>query len=159
MKKKRGFTLIEVIMIVFILGIVVVVGGNLFFSVLKGASKAEITKEVKQNGDYAIGVMERMIRNAQEIVPNSCSGGSIQIKNPDGYFTTFSFSGTRIASNSAYLTSENVKLVTGSYSFSCSQTVPLTVTISFTLSQTATTTRPEEQAQVPFQTTVSLRTY
>jgi len=62
-----GFTLIEILMVVFLLGIIVVIGSNLFFSILKGASKAEITKEVKQNGDYAMNVMERHLRNANSI--------------------------------------------------------------------------------------------
>lgn len=164
-RSPTGFTLIEVLMTVFILGIVIVVGGNLFFSILKGASKTELTKEVKQNGDYAIGVMERMVRNAQSI--QTCTANNIVIKNLDGGQTEFKclLEGevTKIASGGAFLTSNNVTLgvsCPGSLSFSCDQTVaPPKVTISFTLYQKGSSTRPEEQAQVPFQTTVSLRTY
>lgn len=178
MKKHQGFTLIEVLMVVFLLGIVVVIGSNLFFSILKGASKAEITKEVKQNGDYAMNVMERMMRNAQEIVQNSdgqiCTPtmNKIKITNPDGNRTEFKCilqdEVTKIASSSASgtgnLTGKNVTLGTScsaaSLSFSCdSSKNPPVVNISFDLSQKGTGLRPEEKAQIHFQTTVGLRTY
>lgn len=167
-RSTTGFTLIEVLMVVFLLGIIVIIGSNLFFSILKGASKAEIEKEVKQNGDYAMNVMERMIRNGQEILPNSevpsqtCTSPmtKIKIKNPDGKDTEFSFSSNQIASNGASLTSGNVALVPDSFSFSCdSSKTPPIVTVSFDLSQKGTGLRPEEKAQVHFQTTVGLRTY
>lgn len=155
MKKEKGFTLIEILMVVFLLGIVVVIGSNLFFSILKGASKAEITKEVKQNGDYAMNVMERMIRNAQSA---NCDGGVTIINPVDRRTTIFFCDGTRIASNSGvYLTSDNVSA--SNCSFSCQGKEPEVVTISFDLSQKGTTARPEEKAQIHFQTTVGLRTY
>lgn len=166
MKKEKGFTLIEILMVVFLLGIVVVIGSNLFFSILKGASKAEVEKEVKQNGDYAMNVMERMIRNAQNC---SEASGILTITNPDGNWTEFKCilqdEVTKIASSSASgtgnLTGKNVTLGNPcSLSFSCNSTkTPPVVSISFDLSQKGTTTRPEEKAQIHFQTTVGLRTY
>jgi len=161
-----GFTLIEILVVVFLLGIVVVIGSSLFFSILKGASKAEIEKEVKQNGDYAMSVMERMIRNAQKI-DECASGNSITITSQDGNQTEFKClfeDGVgKIASGSGRLTGKNVTLGTscpGSLVFTCdlSKTPPV-VNISFDLSQKETTARPEEKAQIHFQTTVSLRTY
>lgn len=159
MKKKQGFTLIEVLMIVFIMGIVAVIGGNMLFSIMKGTSKAEITKEVKQNGDYAMAVMERLVRSAQ----NCSSAGGVTITNPDGRTTRFfceAVSGvTRIASNSGvFLTGDNV--TASNCIFSCDSTkTPPIVSISFDLSQKGTDLRPEEKAQIHFQRTVSLRTY
>ncbi len=220
MKKEKGFTLIEILMVVFLLGIIVVIGSNLFFSILKGASKAEITKEVKQNGDYALAVMERHLRNAssvescgqvenvwygcrcQRFIHGHCSwwgwwwrwpwwgwfdnledcesecasraypcewscekfdfpSGSFSIVYTDqegetGFFNCME--GEYIASGSARLTSENV--VARNCSFSCDPTkTPPVVNISFDLSQKGTGLRPEEKAQVHFQTTVSLRSY
>lgn len=158
-KNYQGFTLVEMLVVV---GLMILVGGmavGLFFQTLKGASKTEILKEVKQNGDYALGVMERMIRNAQEI--QTCSAAAIKIKNPDGNTTEFSLSGSgnQIASNSGKLTGSNV--AASGLSFICNSTVtPPVVEISFTISQTGSPTRPEEEkAQVSFKTTVSLRTY
>lgn len=173
MKRNSGFTLIEVLMMIFVMGIVVVMGSNLFFSIMKGASKAEIQKEVKQNGDYAMSIMEKMIRNAQEIVENSddqiCTASmkKIKIKNPDGGETEFgclASSGiTQLASSSALLTSENISLGSSceasDLEFTCDDnSSPENVTISFTLYQ-AQGGKVEEKAQVKFQTKVSLRTY
>ncbi len=174
--KKKGFTLIEVLMVVFILGLLVTVGSNLLFSVMKGASKTEFEKEAKQSGDYALGVMERMVRNASEI--ENCSSSSLEIKNRDGYITQFSCvieDGTaKIASSSgglsSALTGKNVTLNQtspgscsgNSLTFTCDLTnVPPVVTFSFTLSQLAlpTGTRVEERGQSSFQTTVGLRNY
>jgi len=169
---KVGFTLIEVLMIVLLLGVVLAVGSNLFFSILKGGSKAEILKEVKQNGDYAIAVMERMTRNASEAVccfDLSCLDqrtgeevGYLQITNSDRRTTTFFLESSeevlKIASNSGvYLTSKNVNASSGG--FVCEGETPEVITISFTLSQKGTPLRVEEKATQNFQTTVSLRTY
>lgn len=149
-KQEAGYTLIETLVVVFILGLVLVVGGNLFFSILKGGAKSEAVKEIKQNGDYALAVIERMTRNAKSA---SCGGGALAISNFDGSNTSFSCLSNRVASGSAYLTSTNV--VASSCSFTCSGANPQLVTISFTLgpAETGATT-----AQT-FQTKVSLRTY
>jgi len=167
--KTAGFTLVEVLVVILSFGILAVAGSSLFISILKGAAKAEIEKEIKQNGDYAINVMERMIRNAREIV--NCSSSSIRIKNPDGGYTTFNCrvndQVASIASNSAFLTGKNVTLdsngeancSSGNLTFSCTSGNPPTVGISFTLYQKGSSVRPEEKAQAKFETTVSLRTY
>lgn len=155
-KNYQGFTLIEMMVVIGILLIVGTMAVGLFFQTLKGASKVEILKEVKQNGDYALGVMERMTRNAQEI--ENCSGSKLKIKNPDGNTTEFSLSGSQIVSTSGKLTGSNV--AASGLTFNCNSTVtPPVVEISFTISQTGSLTRPEERAQVSFKTTVSLRTY
>lgn len=161
--KKNGFTLIEVLVVIGIFGILAVIGTGMFFSILKGSTKTRVLAEVKQNGNYAISVMGRMIRNAKEI--ESCPGSSIRIVNPDEETTQFDLSGPRIASISAlgtgYLTSDKVEIdTTETNQFDCilSSGSPPVVTIRFTLSQ-AVGTRAEETAEVDFKTTVSLRTY
>ena len=166
-KKQKGFTLVELLVAIGILGVVGGIATIILFTTLRSASKSDIMREVKQNGDYAISVMERMIRNATG-VESTClgSGTSLTINNPDGRTTTFSLGGTsniQIASVSAlgtgFLTNEKVA-ATG-LNFTCSRTPgkPDVVSINFTLSQPGTPTRPEERALINFQTTVSLRTY
>lgn len=156
---KKGFTLIEILVVIGVFAVIAVIGSTSFFSMLKGATKTKITNLVKQNGDYTLGVMEKMIRNAREIVsvcePNM---SSIQIKNPDKGLTTFSCTVNPISSNSAKLISDQVKVE--SCFFDCQRPGPLqpdVVTINFTLSQAQTTVRPEEQVRIEFRTTVSLR--
>lgn len=162
-KLKSGFTLIEMLVAIGLLGILAVIGSQMFFSILKNTAKTQVTIEVKQNGNRALSVMSRMIRNARSIELDSCTtGSSITIVNPDRESTTFSCTGTRIASESAgvhpamYLTSE--KVAVKSCDITCDLVAePNFVTISFTLQ--ATGTRIEEVAEVDFNTTVSLRTY
>jgi prepilin-type N-terminal cleavage/methylation domain-containing protein len=183
MKKQTGFNLIEIIMVVFIFGIIIAVGGNLLFSILKGASKVEISKDAKQSGDYALGIMERAIRNAQGIITNSdnqlCISGMKKIKvlNTDNTVTEFfcevNSSVAKIASKSGslttqYLTSNNITLSTdntcgianNTLTFNCDvASSPPKVTISFTLIQKNTTAKAEDQASVTFKTTVFPRIY
>lgn len=159
-KRQTGFTLIELLVAIGIMVTVGALASGLFFTILKQSSKTNILTEVKQNGDYAISVMERMIRNAAG-VESSCpgSGNSLIIRNPDGETTQFSLSGTQIASTGGMLTGNKVSA--SNLSFTCTRTLgkPDIVSISFTLSQPGTPTRPEERALMDFQTTVSLRTY
>lgn len=162
MKQKSGFTLIELLVAVGILGIVGGISTIIFFTTLQGTSKSEVVREVKQNGDYALTVMERLIRNATAIT-STCDGTpqpTLIIINPDQSTTQFSLSATaQIASNAGFLT--NNKVSASNLSFTCTRTPgqPDVVVISFTLSQAGSPTRPAEKASIDFRTTVSLRTY
>lgn len=161
-----GFSLVEVLIIVSLLAIVLLIGSDLFFTTLKGASKAEIVKEIKQNGNFALGIMERMIRNSRAL---DCSGtpGQLSLTNPDQGETTFRLdSSNRIASESALgpflLTSPETPAA--SFSIICSPSPPQTgrptvVTVQFRLTAPGGLTRTEETAQVDFQTQVSTRNY
>lgn len=170
-KPQKGFTLIELMVVVVILAIVAILVVNLFFSTLKGATKTTVLNEVKQNGDYAISTMERLVRNAQTIT-SSCDGSSstaVKILSQDNQETTFDCSGgmQQIASTSSlgtvYLTNDKVRLVSETCSFICQKPSlgPQILKIGFSLSQAGQESglRPEEKAQINFKTTVSLRTY
>jgi len=167
MKKEKGFTLVEILAAVGILGIIAVIGSGMFFSILRGSTKTKTLQLVKQNGDYAISVMERMIRNARALISPTSDGqvNSITIQNPDGGTTTFSCEGVpaTISSNSASLLSSEVKVSSDCNIFEVTVgqagIKPGAIKINFSLSQSRATARPEEQASVNFQTTVSLRNY
>ncbi|HUS52055.1 MAG TPA: type II secretion system protein [Candidatus Bathyarchaeia archaeon] len=166
---KSGFTLIEMLVAIGILGIVAILGSQMFFTILKGSAKSRVLADVKQNGNYALSVMSRMIRNARSVT--DCSGISdkaITIVSPDKEITEFKCADEKIASRSASappkhspfdLTGDQVQVVDCGAVFTCDPTVtPNLVTISFTLVPT-TGTRIEETAEVNFKTTISLRTY
>jgi len=164
---KKGFTLIELLVVVAIMGTVGVMVSNLFFQTLKGSTKAELLKTVKQEGDYAISLMERTIRNAKAVESACVVGGSvvssITVTNQDDTSTSFECDAgnTKITLDGSDLTSSAV-VVSGCNSFiTCTRSgsTPPIVKISFSLSQAGSSTRPEEQASVDFQTTVSLRNY
>jgi len=164
---KSGFTLIEILVVIGILAIIVVVGSTSFFNLLKGSTKTKTVNLVRQNGDYALEVMSRMIRNARGIVgiergvKNPFS--EITITNPDGKTTTFACrkSEEDIASNSASLISGQVRVDDCSQIFYVERDTtglqPDKVTINFTLESGVGSARPEEQASINFETTVILR--
>lgn len=169
----HGFTLIELLVVVAIVAIVGSLVINLFASNLRASIKSKALTAVKQNGDYALAVMERMIRNADSISPCSIIGETseaLTIVNPDGGTTIFACYpdpgttdclNTQIASNSACLTSKHLEVKTGSCSFFCQKPrgKPAVVTVRFTISQKSTYLGREFMAAVPFEITVSTRTY
>jgi len=172
--KKTGFTIVEMMIAVTILGIITTVGSNLFFTVLRGSTKAKVLQAVKQNGGYSLSVMESMIRNARRIESYPTATDFLTILNPDGGVTTFHCCGTTpnflIASESgslacaaARLTSDEVKVNNCANFFTVTAGLagvrPDLVAIQFTLSQAGLSTRPEEQASIDFQATVGLRNY
>ena len=163
-----GFTLIELLVVVAVMAIMGGVVANLFFQILKGATKAQLSTEIKQNGDYTLSLMGKMIRNAKQVT-SECKGepaDAIVIQNQDDKLTTFACLGTgdevKIASNSERLTSSKVRVSSSCQTFvKCTKTglTPSLIEISFSLSQLGSPTRPEEAAAVDFKTSVSLRTY
>jgi prepilin-type N-terminal cleavage/methylation domain-containing protein len=165
LKSSFGFTLIEMIIVIGIMGIIATVGSGAFFSILKGSLKAKTMRIVKQNGDYALSVMERMIRNARVLVEptSSSTTSSITIKNPDGGITTFSCENGTIASNGASLISSNVMVENCSDIFTVvigkQGVTPSSVKINFNLKQSSENVRLEEKASINFQTSVGLRNY
>lgn len=170
---KKGFTLIEILVVTAIILVIVGAVSSLFFSSLRGATKTTIINEAKQNGDYALSVIERMTRNASSIQSMStyCDGTaktSLVINNPDGGVTTFdcpSGSEVRIASSSAsttyYLTSNKVAVSSCSFSCNLSAGVPAVVKISFSIHQLspspAVTLKPEELININYSTSVVVR--
>src|SRR3989344_764838 len=62
--KRRGFTLVELLVVLGILS--ATVGSTLLFltSTLKGSNQASIVAEVKQNGQVTLDLLEREVRGA-----------------------------------------------------------------------------------------------
>ena len=167
-KKQKGFTIIEIVVVVGILGVIAAIGTNMFFTVIRGSNKSKNLTTVKQNGEYALSVMERMIRNSSTIITNSdgdiCESGMVKIKimDSDKQETEFEFVDDYIASNSSRMTSDQVKVTSGV--FNCDNSTgdfnPKTIVIDFTLDQNISpTSRVEEEASINFKTTIETRNY
>lgn len=69
----RGFTLMEILVAITIFAILGAIVSNSLFSLLRGANSAESIKELKQNGDLALNVMEIKLRNGS-IADTECDG-------------------------------------------------------------------------------------
>lgn len=176
---EKGFTLLEILVTVSVLMIVGILLTQVFVTTIRTSTKSEIAKEVKQNGDFALDSMTRMIQNAQDVttdcVDTGSVGSTITIKNIDGGVTTFeckSYGNStasavfRIASTSAtsrYLTGPNVTLTgadcTNALNFTCTllPSSKKSVGISFSLAQKGTPRNLYDQASEKFTTTVTLR--
>lgn len=165
---KKGYSLIEILVVMSIVAVISIFGLNFLSTILKGTSKSTITSELKQNGNYVMDVMSYYIRNAVTI--EQCLSNSITLRQWDNTSVVFSLLAkddvnkinARIASNSAALTNSDAQsgIAVSSLSFTCSSTAPPVVTLSFTLSQSAwASNTTENTASLNFSTTVSLRTY
>lgn len=177
MKQKNGFTLIELLVAVAIISGLGTVLAQSFFTTTRSNTKVEKLTDVKQNGDYALAVMERLIRNARTLTASCTSGGtqatpSAAIVSPDGLTTTFQCeltgSVTRVASTSSvgteYLTAGSVTLGgtscdTDSLTFYCTSIsqIPKSLKVTFQLSQKGTPMDQFEKASTTFQTTIGIR--
>jgi prepilin-type N-terminal cleavage/methylation domain-containing protein len=174
-----GFTLLETLIAITIAGSVGVLITQVFFTTTRTNSKTEVLKDVRQNGTYAVNIMERMVRSALRVETTCSDAGTevddITILNPDGNTTTFGCyedgAVTRIASTSAantreYLTSSSLTLGSDScadaamsLSIVCTASADQSskVNISFSLSSAGAASGDSDAATVFFQTTVTPR--
>ena len=177
MRQQAGFSLIELLVAVAIIAGLGTILVQAFFTTTRSGIKVDKLTDVKQNGEYAMSVMERMIRNARSLTALCTSDGataipSVAIFNLDGYQTTFACtldSGvTRIASVSSfgteYLTSKAVTLGgtscdADSLAFYCTSIVqvPKSVKVTFQISQKGTSPDAFEKASTSFQTSIAVR--
>ncbi len=183
MKKNKGFTLLELLVVMVVLISTGIVIGGILFSSLRGVTKTNTLTAVRENGDFAISQIVKMIRNAKEFKGvstdgetffNDCSVGGvpkyyhIKITSPDGGETTFSCEFATISSKSASFS--NISLIDtravvvkqDSCFFTCSQeslTETPTIGIRFSLQQEESINvfQGERTAAIDFQTSVTMR--
>lgn len=160
-KPKSGFTLVEMLVVISVLGLIFAISSGFLFSSLFGSSKAEIFKEVRQNGSWALSVIEAMILNSRTVECESSK--TLNITDKEGFVATIfcdDVTEMKIASNGANLTSRAVSV--SDCSFVCEKTEGKStkVDISFSVSQKSEgTLKPSEKARLDFSTTVLTRNY
>lgn len=173
----NGFTIIELVVVSAILLVISLAVTDVFFVLLKKSAQTSLINEAKQNGDYALFVMERMVRNATSIVTD-CNGvnqNSLTIYSHDGLQTTFtcladegvvkiaSVSGMPTGPITGYLTSNKITVEDCSFKCKKSTTIafpPVIVYINFhvkQINQPHVTFRPEDQVDINFETSVVIR--
>lgn len=171
-----GFTLLEIIVVVSIIGLMGLLIAQVFFATTRANTKTELLKDIKQNGDFSMNLIGRMLRSSAKVTTTCAETGTavtaLTLTNPDGGSTTLgcALDGTvtRIASTSGtrtdYLTSSNLTLggadcAGSSFRFVCT-TLPdqaTSVTIQFSLTQKGAPVDQFEKATTSFQSTVILR--
>jgi prepilin-type N-terminal cleavage/methylation domain-containing protein len=161
---KKGYTLIEMLVVVVIFAIVGLISSETIILTLRGTKKADAISKVRQNLDYAMESMQRQIRGAKSIT-SPCDGttsSQISILDQKSNLTTYACINVNnqnlpsyIASSSASLTSNEVTI--SACSFICTpagtNTTP-EVTISITAQD-----KGGQNAPVTDTTQITLRTY
>jgi prepilin-type N-terminal cleavage/methylation domain-containing protein len=174
MSSQKGFTLMEIIISVGILAIVATLLSQVLFTTAHVNNKTEILTDIKQDGNFALDVIGRMVRSAKSI--DACNAGTLQITNPDNNKTTFKCAtggnAARIASDSGspnppYLTGGNVTLssagdnncILSSLAFSCAPAVgnKNQVTVTFTLGPVGGSGSVYESGSAAFSSTIRMR--
>lgn len=175
--RRRGFTLIEILISVGLIAIISMVVSQVFLSTVRTSTKAELLKDVKQNGDFALDVIARMIRSAGTVSSACTVAGnkspSLSIVNvDDSGGTTFECvqDGTvmRIASRSAskteFLTSANVSIggitcADSTLFFTCTliSNEVASIKVEFSLFQAGSLPDQFQKASTSYQTTVLSR--
>ncbi len=182
--KSKGFTFIELLIVIGVISISLPIIFGLFFINIKVESKVYRLQQVKREGDVVLGTMESVIRqyarsiHSSSDVPDTnevCTGtnptysGDLYFKDQQGNAFRFYVNGDTIASESAKTatggsdeifseTSTATKIT--NWTLSCLRTAsfsPPLVTIQFTVSQNDNSSRVEEQASLYYQTTIKLR--
>lgn len=160
--KVLGFTLIEIIMTVGVLGVLFATAVALFLRTFRAGGKTGSIISIEQNAQLSINIIDRLIKNAQA-VNSACPATttSLILTNADGYQTTISLilddEVSRIASNSTPISTPEVEV--SNLSFTCAKEdgVPEQIDVSFDIEYGSTaegvvTTRT-------FSTKSGLRTY
>lgn len=173
MEMNKGFTLVELLVAVALVGVISVVASNSFFTLLRSTAKSDNLKDIKQNGDYALSVLETKIRNAANIyeVTTPCDGtarASLVLVNQDATRTTIACATGRIQETTGAitnsLTSSNVVVpqscALSQFSIACSlnpTTLTKNVQINFNLTLSSAAVSASEQVQQSFGTQIQLR--
>ncbi len=179
LKLSGGFTLMEILISVGVLAVVSTLIAQVLFTTTRVNKKVTTLSDVKSSGEFALGVVERLIRSAIAMETVCDTGAettpSARLLGAGATTTTITCmsdgTAARIASVSAtgaisYLTDNSVTLnVTGtadcadsSLLFSCpASSGPSAVTINFSLGQIGEGGGKFETARSSFQSSVSLR--
>ena len=128
----KGFTLIEILIAIASFAFVSLVASETIILSLRGTKKADTISKVRQNVDYALGVMDRQLRSAKSIA-SECNGSKTQDirfidqnNNPGG----FSCSSSGIASASGTLTPAGIVITSCSFvCFPAGDSTPPSITI------------------------------
>lgn len=69
----NGFTLIEMLLVVGILSVVTLIGGDILITVFKSYNKANILSEIRKNGDFVLAVVSDELKHSFSFDQADCS--------------------------------------------------------------------------------------
>ena len=81
-----GFTFVEILVTAGIIALMSGIAAQIFISSSRNGAKSDLIRNIKQNGEFSLEVITRMIQSAKRIT--ACSGVSaptLTIENRNGY--------------------------------------------------------------------------
>ena len=105
-KNNRGFSLIEMLVVVLIFSILAILATQSLATSLRGTRKSESLGHVRENMEYAMSIMERSLRSAKDLDCNSSSATELVYRTPSNIKASFECSGTNIASISGAISAD-----------------------------------------------------
>ncbi|MFH1961165.1 MAG: type II secretion system protein [Patescibacteria group bacterium] len=75
MKKAKGFTLVEILVVVALFGIISTIAGDILITVFRSYNKAKIIGEVDKNGNFALSAISQEIRAGSGFDTSNCTTG------------------------------------------------------------------------------------
>ncbi len=179
-KKSRGFTLIEMILVIAVIGMVFPLLINILLTVVRQQAKIVALQEIKNQGDSVMNSIETVIRSqAVGIYPaypfieinqkcnttgaiysSSTGGNDFYFKDKNGKQFQYILNSTNnIASSGAFVAANskltNSRVIVSGFSISCTRSASYSgpiVALSFTVSH-------KEGSSMKFNTRIKLRNY
>jgi prepilin-type N-terminal cleavage/methylation domain-containing protein len=180
MKTKSGFTLIEIILVIMVIGLALPVLFNIVFTVLRQQVKIIALQEIKRQGDSAVNSIETAVKNQavaifsdDKLLPSDqqclLSGSSyapekgikFYLKDKNGNWFRYRFVDPYIASDESSLTNPNgipltnPKVIISNFSITCKKSANYSfpvVSVSFKVSH-------KEGSSLNYNTRIKLRNY
>lgn len=177
---QKGFTIVEMLAVMIVFIAIGSIAAAVFFTSLRVVNKSNSLASLRENGNYALSQMTKMIRYAVMFAgvsddgitySNACSTGPVKntaysylkITSFDGYDTVFHCTtgdNGNISSNSAALLDTSIVKTVDACSFTCSQKNEgdsPTILINLTISETGISGITEKNTTLPLQTSVTFR--
>lgn len=181
---KKGFTLIEMLVVVGVVALILPAVFSIVFAILRQQAKIYALQEIRRQGDLVLNTMRTALKNyavtAHSTTPpqdanlvcvtsGSSSTGQIYFKDRfNNYFSYSVDSSEIIASSSSIpsattnLTNSKVKIDPAFFSIKCERinaSSPPVVTIHYLVEYNSSSTRPEDTASFTYQTKIQLKSY
>lgn len=87
---RKGFTLVEILVVIGVLTVMGVILTEIFFRSIRGINKAEMISRIKQNGQTSLGIIDKTLRSADGIFCTNADGSAI-LFSKNGVYTRYRY--------------------------------------------------------------------
>lgn len=167
---KRGFTLIELVIVVGVLGVIMAATSSVLINAFKANSRVKLTDKLSQDGNWALTELRKNIFGAKGTTITCVGSSAVSFENAQNGVGTTIFcdaENNKIASQSANREPQNIDLINGGSEMpvdcgsfaSCNGVPPAvsSVTFSFSLSIGNSAAGSQNYVEKTFNSTVSVR--